>query len=277
MSIRPASLWLALSVQWDECSVALAADDPIDAPIDELRVRDAAHASRQALAMIDRLLQARASSLAEVAGLCFARGPGAFTSLRVAAGLVQGLALALDRPVAGICSLAALAAGSARWRAAGSEGEWLQLAALDARMGEVYYGVQRCAPGRYPVTVAAPAVGDAAAAIACFERTAAATALPLECAGSGFAALAALADWGRVHAATLAADRAPWARSVLALARSGGAPVAGPAATAQPVYVRDKIALDVAEQAAARAARAAGAVPSRLAGSAAPESAAASE
>ena len=53
-----------------------------------------------------------------------------------------------------------------------------------------------------------------------------------------------------------ASQRAPTAAAVLAVAASDGAPLPGPAHAALPVYVRDKIALDVTEQRASAAARA---------------------
>lgn len=86
----------------------------------------------------DRLLVAARQILADTGkelsdldGLAVVRGPGSFTGLRVGMGTVQGLALALDKPVVPVSSLAALA-----MNAAGStETVW---SVLDARKGEVY-------------------------------------------------------------------------------------------------------------------------------------------
>src|SRR5690606_24896739 len=124
-------------------------------------------ASRDALLLLDRLLVRTDTALSAVDRLCFAHGPGAFTSSRVAAGLVQGLSIATGKPVAGICSLAAMAAHAPGWR---TGSRWLQLSAIDARMGECYYGVHACRSGHYPQPLAALAVGAAAPAIALFER-----------------------------------------------------------------------------------------------------------
>ena len=210
-------------------------------------------ASRDALLLLDRLLLKTGTTLSAVDQICFARGPGAFTSLRVAAGLVQGLSLATSIPVAGICSLAVLTAHEPAWHEeASGERSWLQLAALDARMGECYFGVHLCRSGSHPVPVVAPSVGSPARAIAAFEevlrqrREAGGPVL----AGNGFRLLPELAGWARRigREPEEAGKRAPTAAAVLAVAASAGAPLPGPARTALPVYVRDKIALDVTEQ-----------------------------
>ena len=131
-------------------------------------------------------------------------GPGAFTSLRIAVGLVQGLALPGNRPVGAIGSLQALAATVPDWRfplaapdandgpssgrlsstvsAGAAEGflgqdghasadtlPWLLCSALDARMGECYYAAFLCRAGHWPQSALPPAVGKADDAAVAFE------------------------------------------------------------------------------------------------------------
>lgn len=75
--------------------------------------------------------------------LAFGRGPGAFTGVRIATGIVQGLALAANKPVIPVSTLAALA------QQAYQQAQVTQaLVALDARMGEVYWGQYRLQDGR---------------------------------------------------------------------------------------------------------------------------------
>lgn len=74
-------------------------------------------------------------ALSALDAVAFGRGPGAFTGVRVAASAARGIALALSRPLLGISSLAALA--RAGWRRTGVA---RQLAVLDARRGEIYWG-----------------------------------------------------------------------------------------------------------------------------------------
>jgi tRNA threonylcarbamoyladenosine biosynthesis protein TsaB len=268
-----AQLLVALAAHWDDCSVAVGDRHSIVSETWSRQVERASArpvpgatlvggspvASRDALLLLDRLLARTGVALEDVGQLCFARGPGAFTSLRVAAGLVQGLSLALSIPVAGICSLATLVAHEPRWRAGGDDGGWLQLAALDARMGECYFGVHLCRGGGHPAVLLAPAVGSPARAIAAFEAVLAQhPAMAPILAGNGFQLLPELAGWAQRtgHDPQQAGARAPTAEAVLAVAASVGAPAPGPARDALPVYVRDKIALDVNEQQASAAARA---------------------
>lgn len=264
---------LALSVHWDDCSVAVGTRDAITSEVwSEQPERTAQRsgpgsgwlASRDALLLLDRLLVRTNTTLSTVDWFCFARGPGAFTSLRVAAGLVQGLALATSIPVAGICSLAAMVAQDPAWMSADLQSPpWLQLSAVDARMGECYFGIHECRAGHHPVPLISPAVGSPADAVAVFDeamaqRAAQQATMRIVPAGNAFKLLPELSAWSLSHEFDPhdAAARSPTAAAVLAVAASIGAPAAGPARDALPVYIRDKIALDVTEQRAGAAARA---------------------
>ncbi|NLD54010.1 MAG: tRNA (adenosine(37)-N6)-threonylcarbamoyltransferase complex dimerization subunit type 1 TsaB [Burkholderiaceae bacterium] len=265
-----APLLLALSIHADDCSVALGTERAASTEFWSRQperqhpgVRSTAQAqgplaSRDALVLLDRLLSRASIRLSQVTGLAFAQGPGAFTSLRVAAGLVQGLGLALSLPVAGICSFAAMAAQAPGWREPGAE--WLQLGAIDARMGECYYAVHRCRAGAHPEPLAGPLVGSAAEAIAAFERFRGEGAACVA-AGNAFVVVPALAQWASSAGLDpeAAGRRGPTADAVLAVATSRGAPAGGPPEAALPVYVRDKVALDLREQRLRAVERASGA------------------
>ena len=129
---------LALDTSTECCSVALLLDG-------EIRLRsqltERGHAEL-VLPMVEGLLAEAGLELGDLDGLAFGRGPGAFTGLRIAAGVVQGLALGAGLVVAPVSSLAAVAE-----QIPAAEGE-LVLVCNDARMGEVYWGVhQRMADG----------------------------------------------------------------------------------------------------------------------------------
>ncbi len=184
------------------------------------------------LPWVHELLAEAGLSLSQIDGIAYGSGPGSFTGLRLACGVAQGLAYGLDVPVAPVSSLEALAL------AAGEREVWT---CLDARMNEVYsaaYRVEDCVVTQVMAPVCMPPATAPAPAFAGGWGV-----------GDGFAAygpllLARKADLNGVHA-----DRYPTAGAVLRLA----APVflhdaAVPAALAQPVYVRDKVAWTTAER-----------------------------
>lgn len=86
------------------------------------------------LAMIEGCLQDAGATRSAIGLVACTIGPGAFTGVRISVSVTQGLAMALGVPVCGVCSLDTLA--QVAWRRHG----WRRvLAALDARMGEVYW------------------------------------------------------------------------------------------------------------------------------------------
>src|SRR5437763_4900994 len=94
--------------------------------------------SERILPAIDTVLADAGWQLADLDGIAFGAGPGAFTGVRIACGIAQGLALGADLPVLGIASLMALA--QAVWRMHRSP---QVVACLDARMHEVYVAAYR--------------------------------------------------------------------------------------------------------------------------------------
>lgn len=190
------------------------------------------------------LLAEAGRSLADLDAIAFGRGPGAFTGLRTACSVAQGLALGAGKPVLPIDSLR-LVAEAARAGAASFQ-VW---AAVDARMDQIYAAEYRFADGRWS-TLAAPMLVDCAGLEARWRE-----APPEAVAGDALLAFGARLDTG-------GARRLPDARadagSLLALAESAWREGAGvDAALALPLYVRDKVAQTTRERDAARAAAAA--------------------
>jgi tRNA threonylcarbamoyladenosine biosynthesis protein TsaB len=121
---------LAIETSSDVCSCALRFADGSVLQRRELAPRQ--HASLL-LPMVESVLAQAKTTLAQVQAVAYGCGPGSFTGVRIAACVAQGLALAVARPVVAVSSLAALALQAAPEHAR-------VLAALDARMGEVYLG-----------------------------------------------------------------------------------------------------------------------------------------
>lgn len=125
---------LAVDTATEACSAALMWQGSVSERYEEAPRRH----GELLLPMIDSLLQAGAARLADLDGIAFGAGPGSFTGVRIAAAVVQGLALGAGLPVVAVSSLAALA------QAASEASGCSQVAAvLDARMGEVYFGLYR--------------------------------------------------------------------------------------------------------------------------------------
>ncbi len=117
---------LALDTSTEFCSVAVS----VDGRVLERSEAGNRHAER-ILSMVDALLAEAGFSLKQLDAIAFGRGPGSFTGLRIGAGVAQGLAFGAGKPVAPVSSLAALAQGVDAPHV---------LAALDARMNQVYWG-----------------------------------------------------------------------------------------------------------------------------------------
>ena len=122
---------LALDTSTPACSVALLVNGVM---MEDFRIAPRKH-NELILPMVEQMLTQAQLSLSDLDAIAFARGPGSFTGLRIAAGVVQGLAYGADLPVIPVSTLAALALDGFNQT---NESHWL--AALDARMGEVYIG-----------------------------------------------------------------------------------------------------------------------------------------
>ncbi len=129
---------LAIDTVTEGCSAALLIGDEVR---EQFEVTPRGH-TRRILSMVDGLLSEAGIRPPELDAIAFDRGPGSFTGLRITAGVVQGLAYGGDLPIAPVSSLAALA--MARYR---EHGEQNILSAIDARMGEVYWGIYQIIDG----------------------------------------------------------------------------------------------------------------------------------
>ncbi len=229
---------LAFETATEACSVALYLDGEVR---ERFEVAPRRHAEL-ALPWAQALLAEAGIARAQLDAVAVGRGPGAFTGVRLAIALAQGIALALDRPLVPVSTLEVLAG-------AAGDGPERILAAIDARMGEVYAGAflrtddglallgpEQVLP---PAAVRLPGPG------------------PWQGVGTGFAAADGLlarhlgADLAQVEPGAL--PRAGVLARLAATAFARGEAVA--AGQVEPAYLRDNVALTLAEQQALRAAR----------------------
>ncbi|TKJ68452.1 tRNA (adenosine(37)-N6)-threonylcarbamoyltransferase complex dimerization subunit type 1 TsaB [Pseudomonas viridiflava] len=215
---------LALDTATEACSVALLHDGKV---LSHYEVIPRLHAQRL-LPMIKDLLAEACIAISALDAIAFGRGPGAFTGVRIAIGVVQGLAFALERPVLPVSNLAVLAQRAFRER-----GVSQVAAAIDARMDEVYWGCYRETGGEMRLVGAEAVMAPELAA------------LPADITGEWFGAGT---GWGYAERIPVAlsghdAGLLPHAQDLLTLAtfawQRGEAVQAD---DAQPVYLRDKVA-----------------------------------
>lgn len=210
-----------------------------------LELPGGAQASARLIPETVALLARAGVTLAQLDAIAFGRGPGAFTGLRTACAVTQGLALGAGKPVLPIDSLMLVAE-----QACGAEGDADVWVAMDARMDEIYAGwfqvgvdgdvqplgeEQVLAPDRLaPV----PEASDGYVLV-----------------GNAWATYAARIATALPPAARVADAQVPDACHVAAIAARLGADAALAPECIEPAYVRNKVALTMAERARAAGER----------------------
>lgn len=240
---------LAFETATEACSVALHVDGQVR---ERFEIAPRRHAELS-LPWAEALLAEAGIARTQLDAIAISRGPGAFTGVRLAIALAQGIALAIDRPLVPVSTLKVVAASLVLpYGGEPAGGKQRIFAAIDARMGEVYSaGFER----------------DGADLIALSAETV----LPPDHvtlpddgrwhgAGTGFAALdGALQARLQTQLASVDASVLPHASDLAqlaALAYARGETVAPE--RVEPAYLRDNVALTLAEQQALRAERSRG-------------------
>ena len=233
---------LAFDTATDHMSIALQARG-------QVWVHEGAGGAQASATLIPAILALLAQAqlrLQDLSAIAFGRGPGAFTGLRTACSVAQGLAFGAGLPVLPIDSLCAVAedARFCNMDSAAPQETWV---AMDARMGEIYAACYAF-DGAGWRTVVAPALMTPAALNAQWQA-----APPRAVAGSALAVFVGQLDCGT---ALLSPSALPRGCAMLPLAQrlwqAGGAV---DAALALPLYVRDKVAQTTLERDQIRAAR----------------------
>ncbi len=225
---------LAIETSSEACSVALSLEGEIREIHEHAPLR---HAERL-LPAVTRLIGEAGTSLAALDAIAFGQGPGSFTSLRIGIGVVQGLAWGAELPVVPCSSLAALAQAAAD-RCGAKDG--YVSAAVDARMQEVFAADYAWAAGQLVSEASLARVGAPAEAVGHPPSG-------FIAAGNGFERFAALHPLCAAAAACYP-DLWPQASAIARLATAwleSHDPL--PAERAQPVYVRNQVAVKLPAQ-----------------------------
>lgn len=128
---------IAIETATEACSAALLIKNDNDTKlIKRFQLAPREH-TKLILPMLDEILDEAKIVLSEVDAISFGRGPGAFTGLRIATGIAQGLALSVDKLIIPVSSLKAIAL-DALYSISSTSNESV-LVSIDARMGEVYW------------------------------------------------------------------------------------------------------------------------------------------
>ena len=130
--MKKSPIILAVDTATESCSAACLMDDHAY----QRSAIEAQGHSRLLLPMIEEVLHEAGISKNAVDAVAYDAGPGSFTGIRIGAGVAQGIALALNKPMLAISSLMILAEGM-RDQIKPSD---RIVAAIDARMEQVYWG-----------------------------------------------------------------------------------------------------------------------------------------
>ncbi len=229
---------LSIETSAEACSVALSIDGNTR---EKFELAPRRHAEL-ILPMVSSLLAEAEWVLGQLDGIAFGRGPGSFTSLRIGIGVVQGLAWGADLPVVPVSSLAAVAQSAIDQHP--SPGVGRICVAMDARMQEVYTADFEVDVGGFVVPLGEARVcspGDVCTEGATGARPEAAAGICA--AGNGFEVYPELEKLAGELALYLP-DCWPRAATISRLAArwlENNEPL--PAAQAQPVYIRNQVAI----------------------------------
>jgi tRNA threonylcarbamoyladenosine biosynthesis protein TsaB len=198
--------------------------------------------SQLILPHIQLLLDTANLKLDDLDGIAFGAGPGAFTGVRIACGVAQGLGFGANLPVVGVSTLLALAEAS---------GEDNVIACLDARMGEIYHAAFQKQKNTWHETIetqvckpeATPLLASRKSLMMMHEKTWVGV-------GSGWAVYGEILSTNYAqNLSKVLVEITPSAEAILRLAKPiFAAGLAKPASEAAPIYVRNRVALTSAER-----------------------------
>jgi len=125
---------LCVDTSTEACSVAVLCQTAEAQVIsDQFMLAPREHTAK-ILPTVEQVLQSSGVSLSEIDVIAYGRGPGSFTGVRIGISIAQGLAFGIDKEMVGVSTLQAMAQQAFKTQQATDV-----YAAIDARMGEVYF------------------------------------------------------------------------------------------------------------------------------------------
>jgi tRNA threonylcarbamoyladenosine biosynthesis protein TsaB len=128
-------LILAIDTALDACAAGVLDTDAGKLIAQESQAMKRGHAEAL-MPLIARVMKASSIAFAGLDRIAVTTGPGSFTGLRVGLSAARGIALAANKPVVGVTTLAAYAAP-----VVSQNGEQPVISAIDARHDQVYFQV----------------------------------------------------------------------------------------------------------------------------------------
>jgi len=188
-------------------------------------------ASQLILPKIQVLLETAKLKLTQLDGIAFGAGPGAFTGVRIACGVAQGLGFGADMPVVGVNTLHAIAQASRSEKV---------IVCTDARMGEVYFAALEKNNDHWEETVVTQVCKPEVAPLL--------EGVNWTAAGNGWKVYDEVLS-ARYKVSQKLSEITPTAEAILELARPVfAAGLAKPASEARPIYIRNRVALTSTER-----------------------------
>jgi tRNA threonylcarbamoyladenosine biosynthesis protein TsaB len=224
---------LAVETSTEACSAALIINNSI---IERFELAPQQH-TKLILPMIDSLMAEAQLKPQQLDAVAFSRGPGSFTGVRIATGIVHGIALGADLPVVGVSTLASIAQNFFATQA-----DDLAFVAMDARMAEIFWAVYERGQDNYAQLISKESVIPAT----CIEYP--------DLTGVGIGS-----GWGVYHEELSAclgkrvlryeSQHLPRASAIAQLAVNDfGQGLAVAVEAAMPVYLRDQVAKKTAHR-----------------------------
>lgn len=129
---------LCIDTSTEACSVALLCQTATEQVIsDQFMLAPREHTTK-ILPTVEQVLDSAGLSLSDIDIIAYGRGPGSFTGVRIGISIAQGLAFGIEKNMVGVSTLQAMAQQAFKMNEAKDV-----YAAIDARMGEVYFAHYR--------------------------------------------------------------------------------------------------------------------------------------